>query len=115
MLHPSRRFAVVDATGIEDLLEKLLEHTWCGCAGFRLGSLLFLNDSTGADGAQEYAVVHEPTMTQVESLTVSWMTHATLRAWLEARDDLLTGEAYADCSSVKIEAAAAHGTCWLCR
>jgi hypothetical protein len=37
MLHRSRCFVVVDVYTAEALAEKLTEHTWCVCIGFRLG------------------------------------------------------------------------------
>lgn len=65
------------------------------CTGFRLrgplGYFLFLNDSTGPDGAQEYAVLHlnevRPTgilATPIESLTVSWMSYEMLLGCIHA-------------------------------
>jgi hypothetical protein len=48
--------------------------SWTMCTGFRWRSLLFLNDATSGDGAQEYAVIREGVdgSEQVESLTMSW-------------------------------------------
>lgn len=82
MLFPRRRRVVTDIksvsleAGAKQLARKLTEMTWCGCNGFRLGDYLFLNDSTSPDGAQEYAVVHEPSMLQCESITFSWCSRA---------------------------------------
>jgi len=62
----------------EELAEKLTEHTWTLCTGFRLGKLLFLNDATHEDGAGEYAVVLEGSAQsiQIESITFSWCNYA---------------------------------------
>lgn len=79
VMHKSRVWSVADVPDLDQLVEKLVEHTWTGCQGFRWRGLLWLNDSTGADGAQEYAVVREEDLAQVESLTVSWMTRDELR------------------------------------
>ena len=87
MLHKRRAF---DVTAIDDtkaLAEKLFQHTWCGCTGFRLTGprpLLLLNDSSSPDAAQEYAVFDELTTQQIESLTISWMNEASITRQLEA-------------------------------
>ena len=46
MLHTSRIWTIADVQTEEELAEKLTEHTWCTCSGFRLGGYLFLNDAT---------------------------------------------------------------------
>ncbi len=80
MMHKSRVFQVAERVHGQlystpgELARLLTEHTWCSCNGFKLDHLLFLNDSTGPDGAQEYAVFDTRIGKQVESLTVSWMT-----------------------------------------
>src|SRR6266446_7026540 len=66
--------AVIEA---EELTEKLTQHTWTLCACFEYQKLLLANDSFSEDGAQEYAVYHEGR--EIESLTVSWMTHERLQ------------------------------------
>lgn len=73
-MHKARIWSVGDAEEVEAVAAKLHDMTWCRCDGFRVGGILLLNDSTGPDGAQEYAVVDEATMEQFESITVSWMT-----------------------------------------
>ena len=78
MIHHRRAFTITDVDTVEELAQKLSHHTWCGCNGFRLGALLFLNDAFSADGAQEYAVWHEPRAVQIESVTASWMTEDAL-------------------------------------
>ena len=87
MLHHHRRFAVTVVTSMEDLTEKLTQHTWTLCTCFEYQRLLLANDSFSPDGAQEYAVYREAR--QVESLTVSWMTRERLQEVIEA---LLRGE-----------------------
>lgn len=76
MLHKRRRFRVTEIESVDDLCEKLTQHTWTLCTGFRLRdegqTLLFLNDSTSEDGAQEYAVFIGDR--QVESITFGWCT-----------------------------------------
>jgi hypothetical protein len=71
MFH-KRKWSVVEVKTAEELADKLTEYTWCGCNGFKLGKYIFLNDSTCADGAQEYGVILDNR--QLESLTFSWMT-----------------------------------------
>lgn len=72
MLHQKRTFGVGDVETIEDLAEKLTAVTWTLCTGFRFQGLLFLNDSFTEDSAQEYAVIRESDMCQLESITFSW-------------------------------------------
>lgn len=75
MLHERRTFHVADVDSVEDLAEKLTQHTWTLGTAFRLTAgdqvLLFLNDSTSEDGAQEYAVF-VPDGRQLESITFGW-------------------------------------------
>ena len=59
MWHDRRGFQLDWAGDLDELVEKLTEHTWCRCQGFFLWPLMMLNDSTGPDGAQEYAVILE--------------------------------------------------------
>lgn len=89
MLHRNRAWCVAKVETAEQLADKLSEHTWCGCNGFELDNYLWLNDSTGPDNAQEYAVVQEPTdndpeYRQVESITVSWCTKQELLAYIKS-------------------------------
>ena len=83
MLFPRRDHVVFDVESPEVLAEKLTQHTWCGCNGFRLGGYLFLNDSTGPDGAQEFAVVRESDMRQIESITFSWCSQGEAQKYIE--------------------------------
>lgn len=76
MLFPNRKHVVCDVESAEVLAEKLTQHSWCCCTGFRLGGYLFLNDSTSPDGAQEFAVVREEDMKQIESITFGWCDQA---------------------------------------
>lgn len=91
MLFPKRRHDVVDVDSLEDLAENLTEHTWTLCTGFRARhakrTLLFLNDSTSADGAQEYTVLNEDGR-QVESITLGWCTREEALKHLQ---DLVAG------------------------
>ncbi len=86
MMHKSRVFQVAERVHGQlystpgELARLLTEHTWCPCNGFKLDHFLFLNDSTGPDGAQEYAVFDTRIGKQIESLTVSWMTAGELES-----------------------------------
>ena len=92
MLHSRRTFCVTDVGTIEELAEKLTEHTWTLCAGFRLQTpeqtLLFLNDSTSEDAIQEYAVLSEDGR-QLESITFGWCDQARAEGHVRA---VLAGE-----------------------
>jgi hypothetical protein len=70
-MHENRRFSISDVLQ-DELPNKLVNHSWTCCTGFRCGPFLFLNDATSEDGAQEYAVVREEDGLQVESVTFSW-------------------------------------------
>jgi len=75
MMHRRRVFQVTDKYDTPASLAAVLAgRTWTLCSGFKVAHLLFLNDSTGEDGAQEYAVFDTLTGLQIESLTVGWMT-----------------------------------------
>lgn len=83
MIHTRRRYSISDAASAEELARDLAEMSWTLCTGFRLGPWLLLNDAFSEDGAQEYAVIREETLEQVESITVSWMNEERLLAFLE--------------------------------
>lgn len=85
MLHRSRRWSLTLVASSHELATKLTEHTWTTCTGFECNGWLFLNDSTSADGAQEYAVVRRDSdgnARQYESVTFGWMTRAQAERWL---------------------------------
>jgi hypothetical protein len=76
--HKTRTWVVHHAESGEWLAEKLINHSWCSCAGWLLGGYLFLNDQTSDDGAFEVAVVKPPDEPggdwwQVESITFGWL------------------------------------------
>src|SRR3954453_6802514 len=77
--HSKRTWMVHPASDAEGLAEKLIDHSWCSCAGWSLGGYLFLNDQTSPDGAFEVAIVKPPAEPggqwwQVESVTFGWLT-----------------------------------------
>ena len=114
MMHETRIFVVANIPTAEELADTLVDHTWCPCNGFRLGGYLFLNDSTSPDGAQEYGVVREKDMIQVESITFGWMK---LGDALDSIKRTLAGEfqtEYAHCDGNKIETGEEHGRCGHC-
>jgi hypothetical protein len=84
MYHKNRVWCIFDEPDLSKIVEKLVENTWTACTAFRWNGLLLFNDSTGPDGAQEYAVVRERDARQIESLTVSWMDPLILKAVLLA-------------------------------
>lgn len=119
MLHQNRRWSVTEVGGAEELAAKLTETTWCCCAGFSLGGYLWLNDATGPDGAQEYAVVKRagtsrPAM-QVESITYSWCTYEQALESIErtlAGDD--DGNSFRRPVAPRLETPEEHGSCGHC-
>ena len=115
MIHRSRRFTLCDVATAEELAEVLTEHTWCACQGFRLAGadLLFLNDSSGPDGAQEYGVVRDSTRRQIESITFGWCTREQATGYIVS---LVQGRLGSDYCTVpnQIEAPDQHGRCAHC-
>lgn len=112
MMHETRRWTVRDVETPEELVRLLTEHDWTCCSGFRLGRFLWLNDATGPDGAQEYAVIDTTTGRQIESITVSWCDAGRLR---EIVGQIESGE-FVDMGAFapKIETGAEHGRCQHC-
>lgn len=104
MFFEKRLQQIYKCESVDELVEKLIEYTWTLCTVFQLDDLLFVNDSSSEDGAQEYAVLkiipHDPMFgdgptrngirlvngKKIESLTVSWMKPDRLR---EIVEDLL--------------------------
>jgi hypothetical protein len=83
MMYMNRIWCISRVATAVELAEKLTQRTWCCCTGFELDGYLWLNDSTGENGAQEYAVVRKPTdddphFWQVESITASWCSESEL-------------------------------------
>ena len=115
MWHRNRTFNVVDLSEPEELLEKLKEHTWTLCAGWRLNGWLWLNDSLSEDGAHEYAVVHEQTMIQWESLTISWMSPEDVIAFIRMFNvGTAPGPFFPNPVTNKLDTPEEHGRCHLC-
>lgn len=74
MLHRKRVWQIRDVEAASLAVELLRCHSWTECTGFRAAGTLWLNDSFGADGAQEYAVIREADGHQIESITAIWCT-----------------------------------------
>ena len=110
MIYKKRRYGIVDVHNVEELAEKLTE-TWTLCTGFRLDGLLFLNDSTSEDGAQEYAVVRESDSIQLESITFGWCTYE--KAIQHIKDCFEIGEPCFGKVCLSIEPTSTHH-CRLC-
>lgn len=112
--HTNRTWGISDVATAAELAEMLTQHSWTLCSGFRLGHLLFLNDATSEDGAQEYCVVREADGATVESITMSWCTEERARRLIE---DVLADEdptVYGTTDLGKIEDRKEHGRCWAC-
>jgi len=117
MMHKSRVFRVSDIRvpgetfSPASLARALTERSWCLCNGFRIGRLVFLNDSTGEDSAQEFAVFDEKIGKQVESLTCSWMKKEELEPMIVK---LLAGEGGCEPWGVMPSLAHPEGSCPRC-
>ena len=111
-MHKNRSYQVSEIADLAVVVEKLTQYDWCGCNGFRWASLTLLNDATGGDGAQEYAVFKGGK--QVESLTVSWMKPEDLSETLTKLDKGDWPDVSVAGAMPKVETPAEHGTCYCC-
>lgn len=73
-MHATRRWSLCRVATAEELAVKLTGSTWTLCTGWEHAGLWYLNDSTGEDGAQEYAVVYRGV--QIETITFGWDSEA---------------------------------------
>ncbi len=119
MLHNQRIWSLSAVVTAEELAHKLTHYTWTGCQSFQLNGYIFANDSTAADGAQEYAVLKrfkgEHELLQVESITFSWCDEVqSLALILRIADGELDSIVYGRVSSYRFQTVAEHGLCQLC-
>jgi len=84
MLHKDRIWRVESVTDAATLAAHLTEMTWTGCSAFERNGLLYLNDSTSGDGAQEYAVIRRSDMRQIESVTFRWTRGEDALDWIRS-------------------------------
>ena len=115
MFYEHRAYQLRDAQTADELAGLLTEHTWTLCAAFRLGELVFVNDASCEDGAQEYAVLRAGR--QIESLTCSWATREQLRSVIDelaAGGGLDLGPARLDTNHPAPSAANPRGVCRYC-
>jgi hypothetical protein len=108
VIHANRIFGVEQISNIETLAHLLFHYTWANCAGYQLGQYLFLNDSFGPDGAQEYAVfrISDDQFVQIESITVSWCYSEPLLEAILSR--AMKSQLFLKSYRLKIEDAATH-------
>jgi len=118
MLYGQRVWVVrpVPKSEAAKLAEDLTQMTWCGCSGFEFAGFYLLNDSTSADGAQEYAIVRKANLKQVESVTFGWMS---VKRALEYLQSLLDGSVELcnfkfQARPEQIQTPEEHGRCYLC-
>jgi hypothetical protein len=119
MFHSDRVWCVSPIASAEELAHKLTQTTWCGCQGFELNGYLFLNDSTSADGAQEYAVLKRDggngRPVQIESITFGWCDQPKALAYIR---ESLTGDYdrshFVREVEVRLQTPEQHGRCPLC-
>jgi hypothetical protein len=111
MMHDRRRWTVAEVATVEELAEKLTEHTWCVCNGWKVHGhedVVFLNDATGGDGAQEYAVCRREGQSwfQIESITFSWCDRGQALGYIRACLGMAAAPATADGDVVVARSAA---------
>lgn len=115
MLHQKRVWAVSEVASPEELAEKLTSMTWCLCNGFKLDGMLFLNDATSENGAQEYAIVRELDYQQIESVTFSWIDQPqALKIIRAAVENRLSDAGYGQIPFWNLQDHSEHGRCRLC-
>ena len=120
MIHDKRRFQIKTCESQEELIEQLTQHSWTLCTGFRFDGFLWLNDAFSEDGAQEYAVILEKKMMQVESITVSWSTPEKLKKIEETLSTYTEGQPWPEGfpmwlpAQPVIEPVEQHARCHLC-
>lgn len=116
MLFKERVWSVTDVKSAKDLARKLTRHTWPLCTGFRLKWYLFLNDSTSENGAQEYAILKDDTLQQIESITFSWCSEKEALTYvqniLEGRYD--SSERDSGITRKQLQTPKEHGVCSYC-
>ncbi len=114
MFSHNRAWMIAEATDIDSLAHDLTQKSWTLCQGFRMGGYLFLNDSTSEDGAQEFAVVREDGMQQVESITFGWCSEERAAVHLLNTFAGDYNEQMGTVHAWQIESPYQHGTCYLC-
>lgn len=119
MLHKNRYWVVTTVESDASLVQQLTQHTWTGCTAFELHGYLFANDSTCADGAQEYVVLnaaHGDLLTEIESITFSWCPE---RRALDLIHQVCSGDFdganYGRVDWGRFQTPESHGYCYLCR
>lgn len=118
MLHTKRIWRVKDVASEEELAENLIEKTWTLCRGFRFCGYLFLNDSTSEDAIQEYGIVKEESLKQVETITVSW---CSFESCLKRIEMICSGKydlpwnPYGYIQKRQIQTPEEHQTCGFCK
>jgi hypothetical protein len=118
MFHSQRTWSIHSVTDADWLAEQLSNYTFVSCQAFEIGSYLLANDSTCADGAQEYAILRATTeemLIQIESITFSWCNHEKAREYI-AR--IISGEfdseSYDRVMRSRFQSSSDHGHCFHC-
>jgi hypothetical protein len=120
MFHDKRIWCVQHGASAEELTRYLTEFTMCCCCGFELDGYLFLNDSTSADGGQEYAVLRKPNTpdtpyVQIESITFGW---CDFTKGLQYVRDILAGRydssEFTQPVRPHLQTSHEHGSCHFC-
>jgi hypothetical protein len=96
MFNRNRTWTIADANGLtaEEFAEKLTQHSWTLCQGWRRGTVVYLNDSLSEDGAGEWALVKVDVLTrdrlggkQFESVTFGWVDAERGAEYVRQYDD----------------------------
>lgn len=119
MLH-CRNWCLHIVDSVEELATKLTEQTWTLCTAFAVNGFeqyVFVNDSTGEDNAQEYAVVllAKDQTIQIESLTVSWSNETKVTQYIRhALSGAWDHNPWATPVTLTLQTPHEHGRCPLC-
>jgi len=114
MMHKKRTFSVAPVETAEELADKLTQYSWCLCNGFKLGELIFLNDSISENGAQEFGVVYQGK--QIESITFGWCTTEKALEYIKEMQQQVEDKTFNAFTNVinKIEDSQDHKRCSYC-
>src|SRR5690554_121999 len=113
--HTDRHWGISTIQTATELASLLTEHSWTLCTGFRWNGYLFLNDATSEDGAQEFAVIREADMAQVESITASWMSRERMLDFLTTQLGATDfSHSYGTVDRRRIHELKTHHGCYFC-
>ena len=119
MWHSNRSWSLQTIDSRERLAFKLAHLTWTSCQAFQVDGYIFANDSTGPDGAQEYAILRpipdELKLVQIETVTFSWCSEVkALELIVQACIGNFDANRFEEIARSRFQTDAEHGRCPFC-